>query len=539
MKLVHDGGLKMTIFICGDRTITVPHEVSVNSEYVKDVVNLYHNHDTEIIIPVKYHDVIDMYVGYLNYNNNNNNSDININIDSQHLLLCFELSTFLIDEGYFKYCVQQVFNDWSCMCNMVYNEFNDDLKWCFFIHAPYNFIPKYLLNNNTFINQWHKNNVNTIIKVNGNNECYYNNIQTVNSNGNTTIRIYHTVNDVERGYKRVIEYYPGYNNNYSRCNDIKNQNHYINGERYGTRTEWYEDKQLKLALSNGINKDKRCVTDNKHTKKPYFECYYVNGAKHGPFREWYDDGDNNGENNYDDNLSCDGYYINNKRYGLWRYWYDNNDGDEHLNVVTNTTTNKTQKYQPLECQGYYVNDVKHGLWRSWYNNDKHTVMYERSYINGKEHGKWKQWYNEIPVEEISTSGIQIMGSQTNICCSSSCIVKEGEVKEGEVKEEVKENNIHEQNLIYYSCMNETNYVDGKAHGKWKQWYNNPWNSLEYEGQFVDNEQHGLWQYWYDDKLHTLKRIEHWTVGKHNDRWIEFDINCNITSGHEYSPDDEQ
>ena len=65
------------------------------------------------------------------------------------------------------------------MCIMVYNDFNDDLQWLFFVSAPYDFIPKHVLDNDLFITQWNKLNQSTIIKVNTN-EVYYNNNQVLN-----------------------------------------------------------------------------------------------------------------------------------------------------------------------------------------------------------------------------------------------------------------------------------------------------------------------------------------------------------------------
>jgi len=137
----------MPVITCCNKQFNIPYigdTVDTSSLYIKDLVELSGDVNITITVPDKYCTVIDTYVEFLLSNQ--------VPITSrERLFLCFQLNTLLIDEDYFKYCVQQTFNNWSYMCNMVYNDFNDDLGWSFFVYCPHDFIPKYLLNNNTFM----------------------------------------------------------------------------------------------------------------------------------------------------------------------------------------------------------------------------------------------------------------------------------------------------------------------------------------------------------------------------------------------------
>ena len=116
----------MPIITCCNKDFSIPYvddtEDSENtgSEFIKDLVKQFN--DVNIVIPItdKYCNVIDNYVEFTNGNE--------VPITSrERLLLCFQLNTLLIDDAYFRFCVRQTFNNWSYMCNMVYNIFNDNL----------------------------------------------------------------------------------------------------------------------------------------------------------------------------------------------------------------------------------------------------------------------------------------------------------------------------------------------------------------------------------------------------------------------------
>jgi len=136
----------MPVITCCNKQFVVPYDKdSVTSEYIKDVVTSFG--DVDVIIPIsdKYCSAINNYVEFLT------GESQGLITSKDRLFVSFQLNTLFIDNSYFNYLMTQVFNNWSYMCNMVYNKFNDDLQWLFFVHSPYDFIPKHLLHNELFM----------------------------------------------------------------------------------------------------------------------------------------------------------------------------------------------------------------------------------------------------------------------------------------------------------------------------------------------------------------------------------------------------
>jgi len=307
----------MPVITCGDKEFVVPYDDNLSSEYIKDIVKLSNNTNVIIPIPDKYCSVIGIYIKFLG------DSEIPA-ISSNQILLSFQLCTLFADDHYFKYCVQQVFNNWTDTCVMVYNDFNDDLQWSFFLQSPYNFIPKYLLNSNLFMVRWKKLNQNVIINVNQNNAIYYNNVESVDSDNKRVIRTHHTIHGKEVGYAKVTGYYPGSNN-------IDFEGYYIDGKADGLWRKWHNNNQNTLKS----------------------EGYFVNGKADGLWREWHD--------NPQHMLFYEGHYVDGKKDGLWTVWYNN---DQHT----------------LRSEGHYVDGKHSGHWIELGRNG--TVVFDGEYING-------------------------------------------------------------------------------------------------------------------------------------------------------------
>jgi len=116
----------MPVITCCSKQFIVPYDRNnITSEYIKEVVTLFDNINVVIPIPDKYCTVISNYVEFLTGQKQSPITSRN------RLLLSFQLNTLFVDVEYVSYLTHQVFNNWSYMCNMVYNEFNDDLKWSF------------------------------------------------------------------------------------------------------------------------------------------------------------------------------------------------------------------------------------------------------------------------------------------------------------------------------------------------------------------------------------------------------------------------
>ena len=318
----------MTIITCCNKQFTIPHngkETVTSSQYIQDVINLSNGGDVIIPILDKYCTVVDNYVQFAQGNQ--------VPITSrEQLFLCFQLETLLADDEYHIYCVQQVFNNWSYMRNIVYNEFNDDIQWSFLVLAPYDFIPKHLLDSSTFMTQWNENNINKTISVNNGNEVYYNNIETLNKDNQKVIKTYHTINGNEFGYKKEIKYYKNSNN-------VEIEKHWVDGKYDGIWRSWYDNDQHTLEA----------------------EDHYVDGKPDGVQRSWY--------NNIQHTLKFEQHYVDGKQNGVWRTWYDD---DQHT----------------LWFEQHYVDGKMDGVQKCWYNNDQHTLKSEQHYVNGKRHGQW-------------------------------------------------------------------------------------------------------------------------------------------------------
>jgi len=377
----------MPVITCYNKEFVVPYDKeNITSEYIKDIVTF--SGDVDVVIPVqdKYCTVINNYVEFLT---GERQSPIT---NRDRLLLSFQLNTLFVDSKYFSYLTQQVFNNWSYMCNMVYNELNDDLQWLFFIHSPYDFIPKYLLDNDLFTTQWNKANHNTIIQVNNDNETYYNNIETTNGKYKV-ITTYHTVNSKsetqlgkekshvkEVGYKKITTYYKDSNN-------IASDQHYVDGKKDGILREWYDNDQHTLRFEDHYVDGKKdgilreWYDNDQHTLSS--ECHYVDGKEDGTWRWWYDDDQHT--------LRSEKHYVDGKENGLWRYYYDN---DQHT----------------LGSEGHYVDSRKHGLYRIWYNNDQHTLESEQHYVDGKPDGVWRWWYDNDQ-HTLETEGYWVNGKK--------------------------------------------------------------------------------------------------------------------------------
>jgi len=293
----------MLVITCCNKTFNIPHGGIINSKYIRNVVETTTSEGVDVTIPVddKYCTVVEHYVEYVGGNKTPITS-------RDRLLLCFQLNVLLDDNGYFDFLVEQVFTNWSYMCNMVYNEFNDSLQQAFFVLAPYAFIPKHALDNTHVMDRWEKLNQGVIINVNNNNEIYYNNIKSTNKFGLIETNTYHTVNGVEIGHNRkrvyTIDGLPIQEYNYN------------DGVEDGVRIEWY-DTQREINIQHNVK----------------FEQEYVDGERDGSYREWYDDDQHN--------LKLEASYLEGKLNGDWTEWYNN---DHHS----------------IKSKRQYINGERHG-----------------------------------------------------------------------------------------------------------------------------------------------------------------------------------
>jgi len=327
----------MVVITCGVKSLEVKYHSNVGSEHIKDSVKLFNNVNVNIPIPDVYFAVIDTYVEYCK------GVDIPIN-DKTDLFLSFQLSIYMVDDDYFKYCVQQTFNQWIDMCNMVYNEFSDDIRRSFFLHSPYEFIPKHLLDDNTFMTQYNKLNQNTFVNVNDS-ITYHSIFEHLHYNGEDNdydtrkiIKRYHCNDEQEIKHEKVIKYHPN-------STIVHIEENYVDDIMSGVRRVWYN-------------------STNRHLLE--HESYFVNGINYGSDRSWYDDDLHT--------LKYEGYWNSKGLHGLYRLWYPDIQHQHHHHTLR------------IEC--HYDNGKLNGKLRAWYDNDKHTLKCEGQYVNDKKDGHW-------------------------------------------------------------------------------------------------------------------------------------------------------
>jgi hypothetical protein len=149
----------MPTLSCNGNKFDVPSD-NITSGLIQDLVEEYGD-SVDVPVSDSYQSVIDNYVNFL--------SDVKYTItDKESLKLCLQLSTLFSDDAYLTYVIEQLFNSWSQLSDMVYNQLNDDLKWLIFLNSPYDFIPNYLLDNTLFMDKWNQNNRPKLISVDHN-----------------------------------------------------------------------------------------------------------------------------------------------------------------------------------------------------------------------------------------------------------------------------------------------------------------------------------------------------------------------------------
>ena len=245
--------------------------------------------------------------------------------DAEKLKLCFVMETYFVDIEYFKYLMQQMFNNWNMLSTVIYNEPNLDIQRRMFLLCPYEFIRhQQCITNPNFYKQWLEYNKNIVVIVNGN-ERYHTQLKYDTGNIMKCLFVCHTVDSKHTGFSQETYFYPSGN--------IECQRQYFNEKKQGMWRDWY---------------------DNEHQILKY-EQQYVDNKRHGMHTKWYD--------NENHTVLYQGLYINDKKQGPWKHYYDN-------------------KQQTLWYEVNYVDDVEQGTSSYWYNNQHHTLRLECVYVNG-------------------------------------------------------------------------------------------------------------------------------------------------------------
>jgi len=350
----------------GDTNIYVPYDTAIRSEYIKDLVDGF-GEEVIITIPDKYLNKTYNYVScksafqhYISFLLSDNNGDSNSNIDDNKISIirdkdklktCFDIYSYFVDDGYFKFLMQQLHDNWTHVFTFIYTNIDLGLQREIFLHVPYDMLPQEYINNKMFFGAWLDQNKNKVITLNTTTN-YHCNVSfdippplSTSDNSNYKVTIFHTIrNKPKMGFAKGEEVYSEDNN----C--VKEL-----------------DTRKILEYNSGTN----LIRESEHVMTSDDCC------KQGILRAWY----------YNNNIYkpiCQGEYERDMKQGLWKEWFYSDDDGK-------TTNNNNNNFIVL-CECEYVDDKKHGLCREWFSDGK--LACECNYVHGELHGKYKTWIHD-------------------------------------------------------------------------------------------------------------------------------------------------
>jgi hypothetical protein len=269
------------LFNISEQTISVPYETAITSQLVKQYLQVFNTNT--VTLPEKFSLTITNYISFLN-------GKPKPIVDRSQLRNCFDVESYFTDHPlhYFRYLMQQAFDNWTTLSLVIHGETNPDLQRgctyivlmslflkCVYIYGyrPSFFKECLLLNQNN--------------KVKVNDDEIYNTKVVCTNDIMTYFRVYHTVNSKQVGFVKENEYFDSA--------DPKSERQWFNNKRQGLWRLWYDNTQLTEsgALYHVLAS----------------EGEYVNDKYQGLWRQWYD--------NQQHTLWSESEYVNDRREGHW------------------------------------------------------------------------------------------------------------------------------------------------------------------------------------------------------------------------------
>jgi len=349
-------------FNISGKLVEVNTNIMLGSEYIKSLVTDLQDNNIIVDIPDKYCDVISNYIDYAN------GSEKTIT-GMCYLKTCFELSTYVVDDMYFKYLLKQLFSNWKNMSSLVDNV-NSQLEWEILLHCDYDKLPITHIRDIKFVKQWNNNKHKQ--------DCgdYQDNKIHVDDNiikGRQVVTIYHCIHGVKQQSEITYEihYYNSGNTHHEGC--------IINDKRTGIWTMYYDTPDQIIMESGNL----------------------VSGVKDGLWKSWY--------NNTKHTLHSENEYSVGKQHGVSITWYDihstigvdNAHNVDIVNCVSGKNIIEDIYNKDGECIGllkqecYYMYGYECGMQRAWYDNSQHNLKSEGRMLDGRQHGNWKYWYDNL------------------------------------------------------------------------------------------------------------------------------------------------
>ena len=176
---------------------------------------------------------------------------------------------------------------------------------------------------------------------------------------------------------------------------IKVEGSYSNGVRNGGWAEYWEEvwwfdygedgePNTKDTLENNNRWDSVEVVIPDFKPKLKLQGNYLNGNRDGTWTEYFEDGKRKTELNY----------LNGKFNGLQSYWSSNGNKIQEKNYINGKQQGLwTIYYQETGIkkeETNYIDGVQEGLWTEWYEDGQKRR--ERNFKDGERDSTWTTWY---------------------------------------------------------------------------------------------------------------------------------------------------
>ena len=246
----------------------------------------------------------------------------------------------------------------------------------------------------------------------------------------------------------------------SYTDELLYEGEYLKGERSGKGIEYLKWTYHNLSFAGEYSKGKRNGKGQEFDKigRFIFKGKYINGKRNGKGKEFGVD-----ENNYGE-VIFRGEYLNGKRHG------------KGIEIDEN---------KEIRFEGEYLNGEKNGKGKE-YNNDNNELIFKGEYLNGHRK-KGKEYFKgrkEFKGEYLFDKKWDGKGYDEN----GNVIY---ELKNGTGK--VKEYDSYNGKLKF-----EGEYLNGKRHGKGKEYKSKFDGSLQFEWQYLIGKRHGKGKEFYSN-----------------------------------------
>ena len=273
--------------------IIVPVDKAMKSKYMNDIISCCDSNIIPIVISNQFASALGNYKYYVE------DKRLEVN-DADMIIKCLSLACYLFDDDYIQYVMSQAYRCWARFNNII-TSLHEDLLREVYLYSPYPFVPEVYMSNPHFFKSWLQINGNKTITINEymhycvkvqyDEHTTHFNIKYTKPDHHYTIinfgkklEVYNSETLLECGDMDGYQRLGTWTSYYDTSKKTKSQGSYVNGQKHGPWTYWY---------------DWKCVESKG--------CY-TNGKKEGTWEEY---------DYYGKQFPGTGIYINDQKHGLW------------------------------------------------------------------------------------------------------------------------------------------------------------------------------------------------------------------------------